>query len=157
LVQISFHSIRAALAELATVPETPKKARAHEVEIWRSCMSSETIERLCNLPLDRNDTMSLADLLKRSGYLSESTPIAREKIVAHLRDRPELIDAWRILSDDQRTRQGWVFRPSPDGSRVYLYPDGPSMKFQDKFEACAEFILRYAALLASHLKGSSNA
>jgi hypothetical protein len=117
-------------------------------------MISETIERLCHLPLDRNDAVSVGDLLKRSGYLSESTPIAREKIVAHLRDKPELIDAWRILSDDQRGSPAWVFRPSQEDSRVYLYPKGPVMKFQDEFDACAEFILRYAALLASHLKGS---
>jgi hypothetical protein len=117
-------------------------------------MNSETIERLCNLPLDfRIGTVSVAELLKRSGYLSVSTPIAREKIAAYLRDKPELIGAWLILSEDQRVKRGWVFQQSQDGCRVYMYLDGPSMKFQDKFDACAEFIMRYAALVASHLKG----
>lgn len=111
----------------------------------------ETVEGVCRLPRDYRTigTINIHDLLERAGYYKQPEVLTRDRIEDCLRQHPEWIEDWFIWSDDQRVTEAWVFSETSKGYIVYYYPVGESMKFTDKIEACAEFILRQIAWMTA--------
>ena len=108
------------------------------------------LEKLCNLPVDyhRIGTASAVSLIQQSGFLQNPAVLSRNAIAAYLRDNPTLVEQWEVWSDDQRYSPAWVFVKGDGAYTVYRHPVGEQMIFADKFEACAEFIVRQILAIA---------
>ena len=81
-------------------------------------------------------------LIEQSGYLQHPDALEREAIMDVLREYPELVHEWWIWSGDQRSVPGWCFDEDQGQYRVYHYPNGESLIFNDRTVACSEYILR---------------
>jgi hypothetical protein len=108
------------------------------------------------LPVDFRTirTLSAIALVQRSGYLENPAEFTRESVLGVLRANPSLIEDWMIWSQDQRTSPAWAFDTHEDGYRVVLAPGGKKMIFADKFEACAEFVIRQIRSIARFARPS---
>ena len=105
---------------------------------------SAVVERICELPRTFHDGGgSPISIVQASGYLERAEELTRTAVVGYLRDHPELIEAWEGWSDVQRSSSAWVFNNDGPRPRVWHFPTGPQMVFDDPAEACAEFILRH--------------
>lgn len=126
-------------------------------------------------------TLSPVALIERSGYLETPEAVTRERVLALLQKSPELVDEWRIWSMDKRC-DGWGFREEnglyvvahfsiegavPVPGATFTLEDGRTIQhtwkggqlrivdrltFRDRFEACAEFVLREVASIAQGAK-----
>ena len=103
-------------------------------------MSTETVERVCRLPVEyRTADLSWRDLVSRSGWSADAT--LDGQLAEYLRDRPDLVDAWFGFSQDKRTSPGWYLQEDPLGGYVVgWYPGSRQDRFMDRVAACAEFI-----------------
>jgi hypothetical protein len=115
------------------------------------------VERLCELPRDfrRIRTVSLVSLVEQSGLMENPEALSRDMIAAHLRGKPALIEEWEMWSDDQRASPSWAFGRTGDTFSVYSVPAGESMIFEDRCEACAEFIVRIVESVARNASKKS--
>jgi hypothetical protein len=105
--------------------------------------ANSIVERLCFLPIEcERGNVSPIALVEESGYLTTPEVLTRERILDILRFRPHLLDVWEGWFDDQRSTPALIFRTTKQGYSVTCYPEGEGMIFSDRFEACAEFILR---------------
>jgi len=100
----------------------------------------EILQNICFLPVHyQTAKLSPIALVQRSGYADMPQVLKRERIAEYLRSRPELIDAWRVWSEDARS--AWC-KKVENGYAVYAGPDAKPIKFADRFEAWAEVIVR---------------
>ncbi|MBI5032718.1 MAG: hypothetical protein HZB51_19515 [Chloroflexi bacterium] len=118
--------------------------------------SQDAVANICRLPVDFKTlrTFSVIDLVQRSGIINEPQALSYDSIIKYLRDHSELIEAWLIHSDDQRCSPSWYFyrgyKTEEEGKWVVgfspdtgHFEDGERLFFEDPFEACANFIIRY--------------
>ena len=112
----------------------------------------DIVANICRIPVDYKTlrTFSVIELVQRSGIINEPQALNTENVINYLRAHSELIEAWLIHSDDQRCSPSWYFYKVEDGKWVVGYsPEighsehGERLFFQDQFEACANFIIRY--------------
>jgi len=105
-------------------------------------------EKLCNLPLDFKvaDKSSLT-LFQESKFADFYKVITQRDIKDYLSRHMNLIDAWKIWSEDKRT-WGYYLSISPDKYFVGSFDKDGNENFAKSFDtaidACAEFIFREA-------------
>ena len=88
--------------------------------------------------------ISTKDLLKNTGYFEHYDTVTLNAILDGLKQYPECIQSWIILSSDKRTNAGWYLLEKEGGGVVGYFPstiDRPSRQFTDLAEACAHFIM----------------
>jgi hypothetical protein len=114
-------------------------------------------ERVCRLPVDFRTirTVSSIALVQNSGYLERPTDLTRKSVLGVLRKSPSLIDEWLLWSENQRTTPAWAFYEVANGYRVHLVGGDEEMVFTDKFEACAEFVMRQIQSIARFTEKTS--
>jgi hypothetical protein len=99
--------------------------------VWRICAAVQQFEQL-----------SVRDMLSASAP-DLTDPAFEIRVAEHLRQHPELIEAWQTFSYDQRGT------PSPcfDGLETAFYDEGPRnvRVHPDRGAACADFIHRLSA------------
>ena len=115
-------------------------------------MSSEAfIERICNLPVEfRRGSKSPVQLIRESGYFESPNELTVEALAAFICNHVEVIQVWLSWSEDKRVSSGWYFIRKNGGFIVGNLADGPQLRFSDESQACAEFVLREVASIASH-------
>ena len=112
----------------------------------RNIIKGNCIEKICNLPLDFQvgDKSSLT-LLQESKLADFYSEITKQDIKDYLSRHVDLINTWKVWSDDKRT-WGYYLSISPGkyfvGSLVKDGKDNFSKSFATAEDACAEFILR---------------
>ena len=106
---------------------------------------------ICKIParLEERGEVSVVTLLDESGYRSAPTDLNVEAVVAYLERHPPLIDAWIGYSTDKRVSSGWyIVEDSGERFVVGWYPQGERFFFEDRYRACAEFIVREVRSIA---------
>ncbi len=104
------------------------------------------IEKICNLPLYLKvaDKSSLT-LLQESKFSNFYNNITKQDIKSYLSRHKNLIDNWKIWSEDKRTL-GYYLSITPDkyfvGSLDKEGKENFSKSFETAEDACAEFIFR---------------
>jgi hypothetical protein len=114
----------------------------------------EVIVQLCAIPDDyyRLGNISAVELIKDSGFLKLPEGISHSKILAHLNRNPNLVDAWQQWSEDQRCNVAWAL--GEIGSGYYVgYLGQPYETYDDKTDACANFIVKWASETVRYSKG----
>src|SRR3954465_8781711 len=101
-----------------------------------SMAGANTIEAICRMPAEfrRRGDVSMMDLLKESGYLENRSHVTEVLLQLYLNDHPEVIEAWLIESQDQRTSEGWYLldptaAEAGRGWIVGFYPGGTRKKY----------------------------
>ncbi|HMV12471.1 MAG TPA: hypothetical protein PKD88_12365 [Nitrosomonas sp.] len=107
-------------------------------------MTVDILYKLITLPREFSqlNTVSMYDLLKRTGYADLSKSISEDDLYEKLLAHPEVITDWLEYSEDKRCA-GWYFRSSnSDRYLVGYYGNGESFEteYSDKLKACAVFI-----------------
>lgn len=104
------------------------------------------LEKICNLPLDfKVAGKSFYTLLQESKFADFQNDITQQDIFNHLCRNKNLIDEWKIWSEDKRTWGYYLSIIHDNYSVGSLDKDGKqnfSKSFASAEEACAEFILR---------------
>jgi hypothetical protein len=88
--------------------------------------------------------ISTYNLLKDTGYFENYKYVTPNAILEALKQYPECVKGWIMLSNDKRTDTGWYLIEQNGGGIVGYFPDTidkPSRKFADLAEACAHFIM----------------
>ena len=91
-------------------------------------------------------------LVRRSGLADRAEGVTMQPLRAFLTKHPELVPIWQGWSEDKRTSAGWYFLEKGDRYVVGYYPTGPEYVFDDRFEACATFIVHEMHELASYAR-----
>lgn len=106
-----------------------------------------TIERIIHLPrlFKSLGNKSMHSLLRDTGYFEIADQIYEEDIGKALKQHPECINEWQLVSDDKRTTSGWYFKELDNGKYIVGYfdlkrKDNSDVEFSDIREACAFFI-----------------
>ena len=104
------------------------------------------IRRICNLPIDfRSGDKSAYDLVRTSGIGFRSLTVV--EVLPVLQSNPSLIDEWMSWSEDQRCTPAYYFREDADGYVVGRLPEHERVVFDDRFLACADFIVKAVNLI----------
>ncbi len=112
-----------------------------------------TLEAVCRMAesLRRRQDISMAALLKESGYSLNSAAVTPVSVESYLRAHPELVPVWSAYSEDQRGTPACylVCRNARVGELEWVvgYMGGPGAApterlFPDEYSACAYFICR---------------
>jgi len=113
----------------------------------------ETIENICLIPkkLKDRDDISMVDLFFEVGGQSAVENSTELDLSQVLRNRPDLVDQWLQLSEDNRSTPAWYFRKTEDSTmwEVGYYPDGKIIYFDNPIDACASYIYNYLKQLSS--------
>lgn len=131
------------------------------------------IKLLCRLPLDfRMGNSSMTALVEASGYLHASETLTRESVGEVLKGDRSLVDEWELYSENQRC-DGWVFREENGQYEVFRastegatevdtntwvggrYVVHERFTFDDRTEACAEYVVREIQLIARSVNRSN--
>lgn len=100
------------------------------------------VESLCNLPRDfRQAEKSAGELADASGI--EPDALSTASVAAVLRSNPALVDDWLGWSQDQRSTPGYYFLEEDGKYVVGRCPGTGRVTFDDPFEACADFIVKW--------------
>jgi hypothetical protein len=113
-----------------------------------SHMSRELAEQIAKLP-DHFETQdkSTAHLLREAGIPHRLTDLSVEEIEAALRHFPKLTDKWLKRGSEQRLAGGWGIERANEAYRIYSFGGGQMQIEQDRFRACATFIMRYVQFI----------
>jgi hypothetical protein len=104
------------------------------------------IRTICNLPIDfRSGSKSAYDLIRTSGIGFRS--LTTTEVLPVLQSNPSLIDEWMLWSEDQRCTPAYYFRQESDEYSVGRLPEQEQVKFDDRFSACADFIVKVVNLI----------
>jgi YD repeat-containing protein len=124
-------------------------------------MDSEALlSRICRLPQEfrhRGD-VSMANLLRESGYADAPRMITEELLERYFRANADAIDAWLLLSMDQRSSSGWyLLEPSQEAGQwtVSYHENGRRSRetsYDDDAKACAVFAKQWL----ESIKGIAN-
>ena len=109
-----------------------------------------TIEALCRLPVDfhTEGDVSPIDLIVRSGYPALMSPLRVDRVRRCLGDHPDWVDSWFVWSANQRSSPAWWLAEKSATTYEVGYYDSklerqePPLVFDDRVEACAEFMMR---------------
>jgi hypothetical protein len=104
------------------------------------------IRRICNLPADfRTGNQSIVDLVRASGINCGS--LTTEEVLPVLKANPDLVDEWSVWSEDQRSTPAYYFAEHGSNYVVGRLPDDDRVEFDDRFAACADFIVKAVNLI----------
>ena len=104
------------------------------------------IRRICNLPTDfRKGSQSAYDLVRASGIKCRSLTTA--EVLPMLKANPSLVDEWSMWSQDQRCTPAYYFLENSGNFVVGRLPDDDPVEFDDRFTACADFIVKAVNLI----------
>ena len=105
-----------------------------------------SVRRICNLPIDfRSGEKSAIDLVRASGIGFRSLTTA--EVLPVLQSNPMLIDEWISWSEDQRCTPAYYIQQEGDCYVVGRLPEGEQVEFDDRFRACADFIVKAVNLI----------
>ena len=100
-------------------------------------------------------TLSMVELLERSGYVRVANKPSAEEISAAIATHPDCVDDWLLHSSNQRS-SGWYFAKYPLGYEVGLLL-GAEKKFvsfhSDATEACALYVKEELQTLENIVRG----
>jgi hypothetical protein len=104
------------------------------------------LEKICNLPVDFEvSNKTSVDLLLESKYKEFSNEVSQKEIKNYLLLHRNLIDDWKIWSENKRTLGYYLLINSEKyfiGSLDKNGNENLSKSFMTAEDACAEFILR---------------
>ena len=119
----------------------------------------EVVTDVCRLPIDfYQSNVSPIDLVRRSGYLKLRGDVTVERLSAGLAREPELVDAWLMWSNDNRSTPAWYIKELDGGGfEVGYYDHGRASQtvFDDRVRACAEYARHYLEGVADLIEGRS--
>ncbi len=108
--------------------------------------SDNAVQRVCNLPVYfRAGDQSAYDLVRASGIGHRTLTI--ESVVPILRLNPHLVDDWMRWSDDQRCTPAYYILEENGKYVVARLPGETRIEFDDRFTACADFIVKAVNLI----------
>jgi hypothetical protein len=104
------------------------------------------LEKICNLPVDfKVSDKSSVEFLVESNFLEFSRDISQQEIKNYLLLNKNLVDNWKIWSENKRTLGYYLLINSEKYFIGSLDKNGNeifSKSFMTAEDACAEFILR---------------
>ena len=104
------------------------------------------IRRICNLPADfGSGDQSAYDLVRKSGIGFRT--LTTSEVLPVLRSSPNLVDEWAMWSDDQRCTPAYYFLEQDGKYVVGRMPEDERVEFDDRFMACADFIVKAVNLI----------
>ena len=104
------------------------------------------IRRICNLPADiRAGNQSAYDLVRSSGI--EFRTLTAAEVLPVLRSNPSLVNDWAMWSEDQRSTPAYYFLEEDGRYVVGRLPEEDRVEFDDRFSACADFIVKAVNLI----------
>jgi hypothetical protein len=108
--------------------------------------TDSVIRRICNLPRDfRTGDSSAYELVRASGIKQRKLTI--ESVLPVLRSNPTLVEDWVVWSEDQRCTPAYYFLEENGQYVVGRHPDESQVEFDDRFVACADFIVKAVNLI----------
>jgi hypothetical protein len=111
-------------------------------------MTSEIAETIAKIPERYEHTdRSTACLLEDAGFPDLRGAVNVDDVEQALHAYPELVDQWMKRSQDQRIAGGWGIECEGTDYRVQSYSGGDHLIIEDRFRACAEFIVRYVRFI----------
>jgi len=115
-------------------------------------MSRQLAEQITTIP-ERFDAenKSTALLLKEAGFPQRRSDLSVEEVEDVFRQSPELTDKWLQRGSEQRLAGGWGIEHEDGAYRVQSFADGQSEIEQDRFRACALFVVRYVDFIGDAL------
>jgi hypothetical protein len=84
--------------------------------------------------------------VRRSGYHSVRREITVDRLSDCLATDPDLVDAWLMWSEDNRSTPAWYIESLDTGAfEVGYYDHGRTsqLTFDDRIRACAEYVRHY--------------
>jgi hypothetical protein len=116
-------------------------------------MASELAERIAHVPkLYQGGEKSTAALLKEAGLPDAEAPVSVSEIEDTLKREPELAELWLERGRDQRFAGGWAIERADGVYRIRSYSGGGGLVEQNRFKACAEFIVRYVSVIREAMR-----
>ena len=104
------------------------------------------IRQICNLPADfRTSDRSTFDLVRASGIKPQS--LTTEELLPVLKANPDLVAEWSKWSEDQRSTPAFYFVENGKSCVVGRLPEDNRVEFDDRFAACADFIVKAVNLI----------
>ena len=104
------------------------------------------IRRICSLPIDfRSGGKSAFDLVRTSGIGFRS--LTTIEVLPVLQSNPSLVDEWMLWSEDQRCTPAYYFQEKADRYIVGRMPEQEQVEFDNRFSACADFIVKAVNLI----------
>jgi hypothetical protein len=101
------------------------------------------IQRLCQIPKEfRKGGKSPIQLVAESGVDQLESVMTVSALADYLDHHLHLVEDWLHWSEDKRGSPSWYFTSQEKNYEVGFYPEGESMFFTDRIQACAEFIVR---------------
>jgi len=112
-------------------------------------MNRELAEQITQLP-DHYEVQdkSTVHLLREAGLPGRLKDLSVEDIEAALRQSPRLTDKWIKRGSEQRLGGGWGIEHEDGIYRIYSFGGGQMQTEQDRFRACALFIMRYVQFIS---------
>ena len=108
--------------------------------------SDRAVQKICNFPADfRSGNRSAYDLVRESGIGQRSLTV--ESVIPVLRSNPHLVDDWMCWSEDQRCTPAYHFLEKDGKFVVGRLPEDTRIEFDDRFSACADFIVKAVDLI----------
>jgi len=113
-----------------------------------SPMCRELAEQVTTIP-DRfeAENKSTARLLKEAGFPQRRQDLSVEEVEKALRKSPKLADKWLKRGSEQRLAGGWGIEHEGCTYRIQNFADGTAETEEDRFRACALFVVRYVGFI----------
>jgi hypothetical protein len=114
-----------------------------------SSMNRELAEQITKLP-DHYEVQdkSTVRLLREAGLPDRLKDLSMDDIETALRQSPKLTDKWIKRGSEQRLGGGWGIEREGEIYRIYSFGGGQMQTEQNRFRACALFILRYVQFIS---------
>lgn len=116
--------------------------RLHEADNVNAVTTATQVVLLARAFASRGD-VTMAGLLRESGYFNTPHTVTESALNEALRANPACVDDWLLWSENKRTTSGWFLRRlGPTTYEVDCIPARNDLRreFSDPLEACAAFI-----------------
>jgi hypothetical protein len=111
-------------------------------------MILQTLKKIVRVPEEfaRRDR-STNSLLEDIGFPAARAELKASDVEPLLRADQDLVDLWMTRGHDQRFVGGWGIESRDGHYAVISFADGRKIPFQDRYAACAEFLVRYLCFI----------
>jgi hypothetical protein len=113
-------------------------------------VAAEVVAVIGRMPSEfcRRSNVSMVQLLKESGYLSNVTAVTVQLLQEHFRSHADDLAAWVRKSEDNRSAPAWFITPPNDENRsskwaVGYFPGNQLQHYEHGHEACAIYVMRW--------------
>lgn len=111
-------------------------------------MVTPTLRKIVRVPEEfAKRDRSTSRLLEDIGFPEARDVLKTQDVEQALRDEPCLTDLWLKRGKDQRYAGGWGIECLGGKFTVVSYADGRKARFEDRFKASADFIVRYLCFI----------